>query len=1181
MFMILDFQITRVAREGFRLDVYERGQPKQLASAAMEYRLDFMAGFELERLDYDRRNPRGRLELLQTYGGRLYEKLFASPDVRRVWREYRERSRFLTLCLRIGDDAAGLEALPWETLHDGEEFIAGGATTEITRLPLGVEQQGAPPELNFPLRLLSFASSPLDLKENERLNVEAEQEILLRAVNDPAGQGKLMVDFEDEARREILEGSLDGGAYHILHYTGHGVSPGNGGGLLFENAAGEGRRISPDDFLESLDKAKGSLRLAVISGCNTARTLYTGSFRDLARGILGRGVPAVAAMQFSLSDVGGLKFAEAFYPKLIAGQPLEIALNAARRALWLTDDQQLKPVLRADAFAPVLLVTNGECLRATAVAEAPQMPRAVKTLDTAFYLSTLPQLGFGFYGRRREYRQIRDGFTQRNHRAAIIFGVGGIGKTALISHVADRLYHHRKVFSGVFAFDCRGGALSVERILLDLHRYLSLQGILSLEPLLRQSLPPEMAANLVGQLLSGLPLLVIFDNFEDLLERAADRFRIRDENLRTFITTLVKATPSGSRFLFTTRHLFDLGEGRLGDVLALPLGDLSRPEAIYLMQRMPRLGATSSGDKEKVLERFGGHPFSLVTVDKHCQFSPLAEVLDKASLLHIELREYLGIELNCAGLSKRSRDLLHRLAAFRQPVPTGAVEWVMGEKISRADEVDRILASLDRDTLPDKWKQRDDAALRAQIEAGLLEWRSALNLEGEIRELIEWGLLTPISEDGAVRALAVHSLVREFCRDRQAGERWSECLREAAAFYTNFTRMISKERKDLAAVGAEMEAFELLMEAEEYSAAADLLAGNAELLSRWGFRRDLESRYRRVIGKASGRQLAIVTHNLAIELQARGEYGEALQRYEQSLRIADELGDRAGVAKSLHQLGNLHYLRGEYGEARQHYELSLRIAEGLGNRAGVASSLHQLGMLHETRGEYGEALQRYEQSLRIAEELGNRAGVASSLHNIGALHQARGEYGEALQRYEQSLRIKEELGDRAGVASSLHNIGALHQVREEYGEAQQRYERSLRIAEELGNRAGVARSLHQLGMLHEARGEYGEAQQRYERSLRIKEELGDRAGVARSLSQIGALFLKTGRYEEAFTPLLNALATFLQLQSPNAGIAVNNLRTLRVRWGEQSFDVSFDAAWRAATNEDAPEWLREASDKAS
>jgi len=64
MLKILDFQITRAAQENIHLDVCERGQSQTLASATMEYWLDFMAGFELERLDYDRRNPRGRLELL-------------------------------------------------------------------------------------------------------------------------------------------------------------------------------------------------------------------------------------------------------------------------------------------------------------------------------------------------------------------------------------------------------------------------------------------------------------------------------------------------------------------------------------------------------------------------------------------------------------------------------------------------------------------------------------------------------------------------------------------------------------------------------------------------------------------------------------------------------------------------------------------------------------------------------------------------------------------------------------------------------------------------------------------------------------------------------------------------------------------------------------------------------------
>jgi hypothetical protein len=36
----------------------------------------------------------------------------------------------------------------------------------------------------------------------------------------------------------------------------------------------------------------------------------------------------------------------------------------------------------------------------------------------------------------------------------------------------------------------------------------------------------------------------------------------------------------------------------------------------------------------------------------------------------------------------------------------------------------------------------------------------------------------------------------------------------------------------------------------------------------------------------------------------RGEYTEALQRYEQSLQIAEELGDRAQVASSLEPVIN-------------------------------------------------------------------------------------------------------------------------------------------------------------------------------------------------------------------------------------------------------------------------------------
>ncbi|WP_369077315.1 tetratricopeptide repeat protein, partial [Paractinoplanes hotanensis] len=47
-----------------------------------------------------------------------------------------------------------------------------------------------------------------------------------------------------------------------------------------------------------------------------------------------------------------------------------------------------------------------------------------------------------------------------------------------------------------------------------------------------------------------------------------------------------------------------------------------------------------------------------------------------------------------------------------------------------------------------------------------------------------------------------------------------------------------------------------------------------------------------------------------MRIQARGDYAEAERRYQQSLTIKEELGNRAGMANSYHQLGMLAQDRG-------------------------------------------------------------------------------------------------------------------------------------------------------------------------------------------------------------------------------------------------------------------------------
>jgi tetratricopeptide (TPR) repeat protein len=392
--------------------------------------------------------------------------------------------------------------------------------------------------------------------------------------------------------------------------------------------------------------------------------------------------------------------------------------------------------------------------------------------------------------------------------------------------------------------------------------------------------------------------------------------------------------------------------------------------------------------------------------------------------------------------------------------------------------------------------------------------------------LIEWGLLTPVYESDELSRMDVHSLVRDFCREKQAGT-WRDRLREAASFYTNLTRLIIKEHKTPAIVWNEMEAFELLIEAEDYRDASVLLNNVFELLNRWGFGRYLESQYVRVLDRVERADAARLLYDFGVLQQSRGNYDSALDYYQRALKTFEELGDLVGVADSLHNIGIVQQERGNYDSALDYYQRSLKIEEELDNVAGIATSLHTIGSVQQDRGNYDSALDYYQRSLKIREELGNVAGMATSLHAIGSVQQDRGNYDVALDYYQRSLKIREELGDMAGIADSLHNIGMVQQTTRMYDTALDYYQRSLKIEEELGNASGIADSQ----------------------------------------DNIGQLLTETGHYAEAFEWLLKAHGIYIQLQSPNQRLAMDDLKTLRGKWD------GFDAAWREATGEDAPEGL--------
>jgi tetratricopeptide (TPR) repeat protein len=1126
-------------------------------------------------------------DLHLAFGRRLFDAVFGGA-VGELWRARLAEARRQPLRLVVRIDATSarpLLNLPWEYLHDGRDFLALSWRTPLSRLAWGLPVEALGP-LAEPLRLLVLIAAPLGLGQNEVLNTAREEDLILSVLAQARRAGQIEIEFAPSGSLEALEAALREFDPHVLHFVGHGVfdEARDRGLLLMETPDGRRREVPNAEFAGAVARQARSLRLVFLSACQSAVAPRAEGYADLGRLLLDAGIPAVVAMQFRVLNRSAMAFGGAFYKGVADGDPLDGALAEARNRLKRESPNTV------DFATPVLLLADPDCLRVDQSALRPARSQA--PLDLTGVTSAQ-----NFVGRTAELRELRTALDPDGGRwrAAIIHGLGGMGKTVLAARLAERMAAR---FDGIKSIRVTP-TTSAKDILDQVSGFLLVNNARLNSPLIvdfartkDEPLPLESKAAALIEIMGALRLLLIFDNYEDVLPegRPVSRAAVTtiddrpstmppssivdrpssaasaasaepatdvgvalqagaDPDLAKLIALLIAGLKS-SRLLFTSRVDFSLIErGRLAGAIGhIALDEMQFRDAVYLMETLPPL------DSLPVVALPETRP------DRDAD-SPLSPA-DPDSL---RPRTGAGPGMR-AGRALSMRDLYERLGGHPYTLALFAEHALRSSAQAVLDD----LAGVQRELLDFTLLDRAAAALpeRAQIllrRAAIYDEPAPLaglaflvgderdcmpDVHDEAEALLRWGVIArpPGSAD-----YAVHALVRDWARATMTADERLALLRRAAQFW----RATGRESSSLV---PELNARHYLFLAGDYEQADDIVNAVTELLLRWGQIELLLRLLNESVRTLNGPSRAVALGNRATVYQALGDYATARRDYEQVLAEFQALGNRRNVATALHQLGMLHQQQGEYEAARQRYQESLVIAQALGDRAGVSQTLHQLGNLHYLQGEYDAARQRYQESLAIKQALGDRAGVATSLHQLGMLHYLQGEYEAARQRYQESLAIKQALGDRAGVARTLHQLGMLHYLQGEYEAARQRYQESLATFQELGNRAGVATSLHQLGMLHQDQGEYDAARQRYQESLAIAQELGNRAGVANTLGQLGILEEQEGQMSQAVAALAQAFALFEQLGAPEREQARRDLARLRQKIGDAAFAAALDAA---------------------
>jgi len=310
------------------------------------------------------------------------------------------------------------------------------------------------------------------------------------------------------------------------------------------------------------------------------------------------------------------------------------------------------------------------------------------------------------------------------------------------------------------------------------------------------------------------------------------------------------------------------------------------------------------------------------------------------------------------------------------------------------------------------------------------------------------------------------------------------------------------------------------------------------------------------IGDKAG--IAGALHNIGTVHGRQGNYVQAMEHFQRSLALREELGDKAGIASSLNNIGIVHKLRGNYAQAVEYYQKSLAIEEAAGNRGGIASALMNIGNVYQSQGNYLQALEYHQKSLAIQEALGNKQGIAYLLNNIGIVHKLQGNYAQAVEAFQKSLAMKEALGDKAGIGNSLTNIGVVYMDQGNYVQALEYLQKSLAIKEAIGDKAGIATSLNNIGLVRHEQGNYLQALEYYQKSLAIKETIGDKAGIAGTLNNIGKFHHSQSNYVRALEYFQKGLAVSESLG--NKAMVALTLGNIGVVHGDQG-DVEQELAY--------------------
>lgn len=206
-------------------------------------------------------------------------------------------------------------------------------------------------------------------------------------------------------------------------------------------------------------------------------------------------------------------------------------------------------------------------------------------------------------------------------------------------------------------------------------------------------------------------------------------------------------------------------------------------------------------------------------------------------------------------------------------------------------------------------------------------------------------------------------------------------------------------------------------------------------------------------------------------------------------------------------MGNIHLVKGQYPKALEYYEKSLAIRQEVNDFAGVSDLYSNMGIIYARMGDQETYLSYLQKTLQIDREMGNEHMVAVDYNNIGNVYLNSDEPHEALTYYKKALEYAAIQTDSSLLYAIYGNIGNVFMLLEKYDTAMVFSQQAIQIAEQTNNSFELGTAYKNHALLLGKQEQYDSALFYYDAAIQILETTGDKSRLAGVLNDKARLMI--------------------------------------------------------------------------